>query len=41
MIDISPNFLTGFVINLDDIMFAKKAKAEELINTIKKKIIPD
>lgn len=29
------DFQTGFVINIDDIMFANKAKAEELLNTIK------
>lgn len=34
--NLSPHgFQTGFVINLDDIMFAKKAKAEELLNVIK------
>lgn len=29
------DFQTGFVINIDDLMFAKKANAEELLNTIK------
>ncbi len=34
--NLSPHeFQTGFIINLDDIMFAKKANAEELINVIK------
>ena len=29
------DFQTGFVINIDDLMFAKKSNAEELLNTIK------